>query len=127
MSQEQSKLNPVVRYTTIGIRVLKEVKVYPLSVKEQMELTEVISDAIRKFQLEQGDANNLESIPFVLELIKNNLGKIMSIVSDEQDGDILSNITNEQLVDLAEIIYEMNFGSISGKIKALIGKIKGNQ
>ena len=126
---EDSKLNPVVRTTTIGVRVMREISIFPLSVTEQLNLTDLITKTLQEFFKADGGSktldvstDNIEFVSFVVELIKTNVAEIIELVTEEEK-DLLDDMTNEQLVDFAEVIYEMNFEVAKKKLAGLIKRI----
>jgi len=124
---DTKKLNPEVKTATIGVRVLREISVYPMSVGEQVKLTDVITETMKKF-LEEGKEKEVDAefVEFLVGLIKEKVSEIIMIVTDETDADlILNDMTNDQLVDFAEIVYDMNFGGAKKKFQTLIKKVKG--
>lgn len=132
MSESKGILNPQVKTTTIGVRVLREISVYPLSVGEELKLSDVISNAVVSFfdtraRLEDKTEINTENIEFVnmlIDLIRDNVAKVIEITTDEENPEgVLMDMTNEQLVDFATLIYQENFGNLRKKVTDLISVI----
>jgi hypothetical protein len=122
MSEQNSKLNPAIRTTTIGVRILREIKIYPLSIGEQKELADIIIDAMVAFSKE--NENTISNAYHIVGMISDNLSRIITCVSDEKGEDVIKDITNDQALDIAEIVYEMNYGGNSEKkFKNLVNKI----
>ena len=127
-----NQINPLHRTTTIGVRVAREITIYPLSVGEQLKLTDIITKLLRKyFYTAEGSEKpraeqmgDIELINELVEAIKENIGKIVEIVTDESSESVLDDMTNEQLIDFATIVYEMNFEVAKKKLKNLIQKMK---
>jgi hypothetical protein len=112
------QLIPQVVEATIGIRNLRTFKIYPLSMADQLKLTDVITKALQEFM----DAGNLEDMAFVgafIVILRDNIGKIISMVSDEDGEKLLSEMTNEQALTVAEIIFDMNYGVLEKNLKSL--------
>ena len=120
MSGENEKLNPAIKTTTIGVRKLRDISIYPLSVGEEIALSDIITEVVTKFvgELKEKDKKdislaqmeNVEFVEFITGLIKDNLKKIIDLVTDESSDKVLEDMTNDQFFDFAEIVYEMNFG-----------------
>jgi len=74
---------------------------------------------------DQGGALKSEYVfaKFVSDLIEANLGVVLKMIMDEGEGS-LEEITNSQAVEIAELVYEVNFGSLVKKVKSLLEKAK---
>ena len=127
---ENSKINPQAVEIEIGIRSLRNIIIYPLSIADQMKMTDLIAKAIAAFfEVEQDgldeEKKTMEFVSFIIELIKDNIGRILSFVTDENDQDkLLGELTNGQLILIAEIIFITNFESISKNAVSLFKKVK---
>ena len=118
----EPKLNPEIKKAEIGVRELKEITIYPLSMADQLSLTNLITDTVRKFFEKGGGQDDLEFAAFLSKLIEENLETILLMVTDEKS--LLADMTNNQAVAIAEIVYEVNFGSLVKKVKSLLEKVK---
>jgi len=138
MSGNNEKINPAVKTTTIGVRVLRDVQVFPLSISEQVKLGETVTELITGFvegliKNNEGkdlktlaQLENVELVEFILKLIKDNVNKIVEITTDEKPDDFLSDCTNEQFTDFALLIFEMNYsGETRKKFVGLVQKVAG--
>ena len=119
---EEAKLNPQIVDAEIGIRSLRKIKVYPLSMSDQLKLTDIVMKSVAE-QLAQGGAD-LAIATFVLRLIQDNIVKILGMVTDEAE-DIVSEISNVQAVDLATILFDINYGAVAKNFKSLSDKMTG--
>jgi hypothetical protein len=63
-------------------------------------------------------------VGFLVELIKDNLDRLLKLVAAGESGDLLSDITNIQAVAIAEVIYDVNYGEAIKNAKSLIVKAK---
>jgi len=115
-------LNPQISSIGIGIRELREITIYPLSLADQISLSKIITSCASEY-INSEDQSDVAFAAFISKAISENLAKILSIVTDEK-GDLLSEITNAQAVNIAEILYEINFGSVAKNVKCLIAKAK---
>ena len=123
---EKRKLNPQIASLEIGIRNLRTIKIYPLSFGDQLEMTDLITETIQKFIEARGDKlqeDNVEFVQFIIDLLRKNLSKIIKLISDEEDT-LLKEITNVQVVDMVNIIYEMNYEESIKNAQSLFEKIK---
>jgi len=116
-------INPQVKDVKIGIRSLRKIKIYPLSVADQLELTDMITEAVGVFFSIEAEGVKAEGGPpmefvvFVVGLIKENIGEIITKVTGEEDSDaVLSEMTNEQLSEIVSVIYKENFEGPFGKL-----------
>jgi len=136
MSGENERLNPAIKTTTIGVRELREISIFPLAVGEEIELSDIITDVVVKFVKELNEKGkkevslaqmeNVEFVEFITNLIKDNLKRIIDLVTDQPSDEVLKDMTNAQFFDFAEIVYEMNFGgSIRKKGLAFVQKMMG--
>ena len=117
----EKRLNPEITKATIGVKELKEITLYPLSMADQLKMTNLISEAIKAF-FQRGNTTDIEFAKFLVETIESYLGEILKLVTDEGEAS-LSDITNNQAVEIAEVIYEVNFGSLVKKVKSLLEKV----
>lgn len=121
-------INPQVMNMKIGIRDLRKINVYPLSVADQLEMTDMITEAIGAFfaldaegKMEEGPP--MEFVVFVFNLIKENIGEIITKVTGEEDSDaVLADMSNNQLAELVEIVYKENFEGPFGRLVDLFQK-----
>lgn len=122
-NNELQKLNPQIRELEIGIRDLRKVKVYPLSLAHQLSLDEIITKVIVKFDIAgTGDLDPEVIMSFFFKLVKDNIESIIGFVIDEEE--ILKDITNEQLSKLVLIIYDVNYEPLIKNVQSLSEKIK---
>jgi len=120
-----TKLNPEVREVEIGIRDLRAVKLYPLSFRDQTTASDLIGEAMQKL----ADAQAKPDIAFVkeiLDLISRNADRILGLVMDkaEKGKDVLAEISNQQLLTIAEAIWEVNYATLQKKIQKIVGTLE---
>ena len=115
---ENAKLNPQIVDVEIGIRELRKIKVYPLSMKDQMDLTNLIVEALNVQVIENGSTDL--SIAFLVGLIRENLEKVLKMATDEEN--VMEEISNVQALEIADILFEVNFASVAKNFKSLSGK-----
>lgn len=127
--ETNQKINPQVVEIEIGVRSLRKIKVYPLSVGDQLKITEVISQGISGFfviEEEQGDENKkmMRFASFLLGLVQDNIAAILKYVTDE-DEKIMQEITNLQLIQIADIVYSVNFEGAIKNAMSLFKRARG--
>lgn len=129
---DNKKLNPQIHVFTLGIRELREITIYPLSVADQFKLSDIIAEAADKLAKKQVNVNTMKNKDFVklfMELFKENANKIIKLVTDDDKAvdkghDYLEELTNTQLVALGDLIYEMNYESAAKNFMRLLDRAK---
>ena len=118
----EHKLNPQIDTRSIGIKELREVTIYPLSLADQKKVVKIFSDAVVEISA-QNTSSDMEVGRLVIDLILDNIQIVLKLVlaPDEKIDD--SELTNTQLTDIAELIYDVNFDYTIKKLKALIDKV----
>lgn len=115
-----SELNPKIREVKIGTRTLRPLTIYPLSMSNQFDLTEIVVAAIVKFS----DAEKETLVVEMVAMIKENLKKILGYVSDEKPEDVFDELTNAQALEIATVIYQVNYESEIKNVQDLIKTVK---
>jgi len=118
------KLNPQIRKVQIGVRELKEITIYPLSMADQMKMVDVIRvvfDEVAKF------ADETENAPMtiantIIEQIKQNLPELLKHVTDDEVP--LDDMTNYQFTTIVGHIYKDNFEDAGKNVTNLVEKMK---
>ena len=121
--EDRTQLNPQIADATIGVRYLRNIKVYPLAVGDQLSMTGVIAEAIVVVSEMDDD---VEIAGAVIQLLEKNLPMILEFIVDtdnETPEQLLKDITNTQAVGIAEIVYEQNYASLIKKVQGLFDKI----
>lgn len=128
---DMKKLNPQITDGFVyGIRGLQELTIYPLSVGDQLKMTELIQELATKYFMREDDTvSDMEFIKEIIEFIQNNLKQIVKLVVDREINvkDVLYDMTNNQAIVLAEIIYKVNYESLAKNVKSLVEKIAPKQ
>ena len=118
---ENEKINPQIMEIEIGIREMRNITIYPLSMADQLSLTNLISTSIAAHVAKE-EGGDMAVVAFILELVKENIGRILTMVTDEDDK-LLENISNLQAAGIAEAVYEVNYGIVAKNFKSLFGKV----
>jgi hypothetical protein len=130
MPEDNKNLNPQIHETDIGIVNLRKIKIYPLAVGHQLEMSDLISEAVGAFvNMTSGDDEKEEIISFisfVIGLIRKNIGRIIKYLTKE-DESILKEITNVQLSKIVGIVYRENFEIPSKNVMNLFQQEEVNQ
>ena len=124
---EDRKLNPQITELLIGVRDLRKVKLYPLSLGDQLELSDIIQQGLTAFfQIEQGNEQSLAMFTgHMFTLVKENIGRLIGLLAlDETDTNkVLKEITNTQIEEAVRIIYRVNYAPLKN-LKGLLGEPK---
>ena len=126
-SDEMVRLNPQIKDVEIGIRNLRSIKIYPLSVSDQLTATNLVTSALQVFMTNKDVKNNdLLFVAFMLEQIRTNASEILKMVLDETESpeSVLKEMSNEQMMVIVRAIYEVNYESLSKNVKSLLEKKK---
>jgi hypothetical protein len=122
MENKSEIMNPQVKKVTIGKKFLKEINVYPLSAGDQIKLSHILSNAM-KGAFEKAQSSEFEFLNFLMGIVQDNLGKVLSFVTDEGES-LAEDITNEQVIEIGTIIYETNFVTLKKKLQMMITKVR---
>ena len=117
----ENSMNPDITTVKIGIRKLKEITIYPLSIASQLSATEIIGEIMSKVS-SFDDINEEQVIQEFLNILKANINKLLNFVVDEEVD--LSELTNPQLEAIITIVYDCNYKDVIKNSKDLMGKIK---
>ena len=123
---KSERINPRVREVEVGIRNLRKIKVYPLSMADQMKLTKLINDALQTFfNLDEakGDEGKLQFAAFMVSTIETNINKLIKIVCpDETPSQLLKEMDNEQLSQIVTHVYRDNYEQPVKNVTSLFPK-----
>jgi len=117
----------------IGIKELEPITLYPFSIKDQGDADQTIRDAVTQYLQSTSDQEDLGLANFIVQTIKDNIGRVIAIATGDEDESIRSGasqnpmmgkITNAQAVDIADIIFRENYLVPGGKFKGLVKEIK---
>jgi hypothetical protein len=121
--EDMKKLNPQIASVLVGTRNLRKINIYPLSVGDQLSMTSVITEALESFRNADDDE---EMAGVVIALLQKNLPMILEFVTDsdkETPEELLKDITNTQVLDIAQIVYEQNYAGFLKKAKSLFESV----
>lgn len=118
-------LNPRITAVQIGIRELRTISIYPLSVGQQSKTVELITVLINSMAEQKLDGlTDLQLAEYFGGTISENIQKILGFVTDPKDEVSLDDIDNTQLANIIEIIITVNFGEVTKKLKAIWAQIQ---
>jgi len=115
-------LNPAVVTVSVGVREIREVKIYPLSMADQKKAKDAIFQVMDIFL----DAKTSEVVlaSKAIDAIADNLDMLLGLATDPDDKVTIADITNDQFADIAEAIYTSSFEQAIKKFTGLVDRIK---
>lgn len=120
LSSSIGSMNPQICTVQVGVKSLREVTIYPLSMADQFKMTDLLSEEINNFVgTDFKELTDLEMIEMVIDAVKRNLEKILKYVLDEKESVSFKEITNTQFTEIATKIYDVNFDVLAKNLKAL--------
>ena len=145
---DQEKLNPRRRVLEVGTRQLKEITLWPLAFRSQLDLKDIVIESATEFFMtvlpeklkaakeakEIGadiglnsvtEAETMEYIKFFVGQIEKNIAEVLKLALDEGEDPeaILKDADNDQVSEMATIIFEANFEGASKNVKGLVSKV----
>lgn len=122
MNPDTERLNPDIKEVRIGVRRLRKIKIYPLSAKDQFELTDLVAGGLKHFLSLGQHMSDVDFVTESLGLIRENFERIAKLITDpkEMGDNILGDLTNNQIAEIANIVYEVNFANLQKKVTGLL-------
>lgn len=127
---EEPKLNPRVQKMEIGKKYLRPVSILPLSAADQTSMVDLAVGVFLQFS-EKANSEGVkdEDVPaIIIDLLEKNISKIIAYVIDEEEGitpdEFYKQVTNEQLIELVEIVWSTNFEVIRKNVPNLLERLK---
>jgi hypothetical protein len=124
-------INPQIVEATIGKRTLRKVKLYPLSLGDEIKITNIFNEVVSVLfaaiaMKEEGEqsVNVVAIVTTLFKIIRENLGTVLSLVTDEDGNELVNEVTNTQAEQIIDTIIKVNFGEISKNLKSLLDKAK---
>jgi len=118
----EKNINPQIVEIQIGSRNLRKIKIYPLSMGDQIKITGLVESVVSQF--EGSGEEGIESVVFIVEFIKNNIGELIHYATDEDPEKLLEEVTNMQLIEICNIIWVINYGDVLKNAVSLFEKAK---
>ena len=119
-------LNPQIREIDYGVRSLRKLKIYPMSMSDQKKFGELFKKVVEEYlaQTPEGPMNQADLLPFasfIVKLVGENIKEILKIITELRDNELATffdDVTNTQMSQIIMAVVEENFESPS---KNLIG------
>ena len=91
---DETRLNPQIREIEVGTRTLRKIEVYPLSLADEIKLSKIIGEGlVSYYSKSKEDVSNETAVNFILEVIVNNLGDVLEMVTEDVE---LAEVSNDQ-------------------------------
>ena len=118
-------LNPDIRMLNVGKKALKEVEILPLSVRDQVKATKIIVGFIQDVATDDAleTMQNIDAMGSIMKALETNIDDILDMVTEEGNK-LADDLTNNQLAELANHIFEVNYDGMIKNFKDLFGKVK---
>ena len=133
-------INPVVVRVSIGKKELREIEILPLSVADQFQMSDLISDCVGNLAKIAPNAEDAVLVGMVFETVRKNLWRIIGLIVREDGGNtvsiltkamdfilrrkpgnrLLKDITNDQAMEIARIVYTTNYEQFIKKVQGLL-------
>lgn len=117
------KLNPQIRTVHIGVKELRQIKIYPLSMADQLKMVDLIKNIISSIteSPEVDETNEFAVAQILINQIEQNLPELLKYVTDEEVS--LTELTNFQFTEIVGHVYKDNFEDASKNVKSLVEKM----
>lgn len=149
-----SSLNPQITTVLVGNRTLREVTIYPLSLKDQGSMAKILSGVfqsvmaalssldVKPDELEEPgkledtgklvdtiesvakQLSNIDIAETIVGIIQDNLETILALVVDPHEKIVMEELTNEQFYSLVELIYVVNYEGTTKNFVALVKRAR---
>jgi len=127
-----NKINPRITVVEIGIRDLRKVKIYPLSVGHQLQMKETVAGMLEGMTGLSENTTPEQLTNFVLSFVENNISTLLSYVVNQDDlvkcgydniDALLMDVDNIQITEIAKVVYDRNFKGLIKNVKSLFEKM----
>jgi len=116
--QDMQTINPQVREATIGKKNLRKVPIYPLAVNDQLKFNDFLAEiGVLFLQVDTTKQLSPAFFSVLLEKIKEKIGVFCFMLFEVED--ILNEVTNDQAVEIAKIVYEVNYAGLAKNVQSL--------
>ena len=128
MTTPEKNLNPQITDVDVGVRDLRIVKIYPLSLKDEKLFADVFQQTLKKYfeqTIDEGDEEQISRfVGEILKLIEENFIKILGLVTDENGQELFDSLTSMQASQIVMAIYRTNFEEPLKNAEGLLNKVK---
>lgn len=135
MSGNNNRLNPQIREVDIGVRNLRKINIYPMSMADEVQFTKLIEEVLNSYFAQLGESeesltkDKLSSLIMSLTgVIGKNIEQLITIVTDPKEitvDDFLKGTTNTQMSEIINRIVQDNFEEPAKNLISLTNRFKG--
>jgi len=122
MSEENRTINPDAKKVDVGVKKTRSITIYPLSINDQMKLTDKFTEVIEQFgQFDRENMTNADAINFFKDFLSKHLPEFMEFVIDPEEDAVpgLDEVTNNQLAQIADTVFRVNYEELIKNFKDL--------
>lgn len=123
-SEREALINPDVREIQIGKKSIRTITIYPMSLADQLEMSEIIVSLVQGFMSLGEDTSDSDFIQLVMESVKSNFISILTSITEEDANTLLKEITNNQAYAIGLAVYQMNYEFLKKSASPWIEKLK---
>lgn len=133
MTEDLKNLNPQIRTVEIGVRNLRNIKIYPMSIADQTKFISLIEDVLNSyFEHTQGEALTEGKLPLFIRslttILGRNIEKLIELVLDPDEvtpDEFFKSVSNLQMSKILALIIEDNFEDPAKNVIGLTSRLKG--
>lgn len=122
MSDDMQHLIPQPKKIVIGTKQVKEYELYPLSIKDQRQITDLIIEIIKMLVTVGDGDNNISLMGRLADAITTKVPEILSVALGIEKA-AAEEATNEQVFYIVNIILDDNYKDIQKKIAGVAEKV----
>ncbi|MCE5226097.1 MAG: hypothetical protein LLG05_09610 [Porphyromonadaceae bacterium] len=125
----ESNLNPNIREIQYGKKELHSLSLYPLSLADQFTVTDIVTEIAQQLMdaKNKGITSDVVFVTATMKILQENISKVLALIADitvKESDEIIKQLTNDQLMDLLNHVWEVNFEPLAKKGKSLLEKGK---
>jgi hypothetical protein len=128
--KEKTSLLPEVRQVQVGIREVRTENMYPLSLNDQFELADQITEVLSYIMdlessgaLKEADETDKDQTMGIIQSLLSSLHKSIPFILEKCFDDVtMSDVTNNQMIDIAYNLFDVNYKDLSKNLKDLFKK-----
>ena len=117
-------LNPQSVNLEIGIRELKSKTLYPLSYGQQLKVSKQITSILATLAKDTMAMSELEFAQKIMGIILDILPSIITDCSDITEDEFMEEVTNNQIAEIIQHIYQMNYEVLAKNAQSLLLKFQ---
>jgi len=118
----EKKLNPDITPVFVGIEEVREVKIYPLSLKDHTEkLPSILVQGYEAFRSEIASIDDINNVPTeeglklvdkFKTILEEHLERLLVLVTKEESRPKMEELTSNQLYKILETIFTVNYEGV---------------